>query len=358
VPSSSRRRAAAALRALTARVGSTLPALRTLATTLRPTDVSLPRPRRTGPPGQWLLDQRTSGLGGRAFDVYLPAGHRRRSRLPMVLLLHGCHQTAADFAEATRFSTVADRDGIILVLPHQESRHHSQGCWHWYESRHQRRGSGEPAALAAITRQVAAEDTRWRVDPLRIYVAGLSAGGAMSLILAAVYPDLFAAAGVHSAPPYRAATRGTQAFPAMAARTTVPGPDRGAPAMAPLVVIQGTADDVVVPLNGDRITEQWLVFHAATGPDHDPGRLGPGRTEHGHSAAGREYTRVRWYTGLRRPTLEYWLVQRLGHAWSGGRPGGSHSDPQGPDATGLMWSFFRRHRLDRTVDADAQRAAG
>ena len=113
------------------------------------------------------------------------------------------------------------------MLPRQEQRHHSQRCWRWYESLHQQRGSGEPAMLAAITRQVAAEEARWRVDPLRIYVAGLSAGGAMALIMATAYPDLFAAAGVHSAPAYRSATHGGQALPAMAARTPVPPPAPG-----------------------------------------------------------------------------------------------------------------------------------
>ena len=129
--------------------------------------------------------------------------------------------------------------------------------------------------LAAITRQVAAEDSRWRVDPLRIYVAGLSAGGAMALIMATAYPDLFAAAGVHSAPAYRSAIHGGQALPAMAARTTVPPPAPGAAAMAPLLVIQGTADEVVAPLNGDRVADQWLAFRAARG--HRGGRSGPGR---------------------------------------------------------------------------------
>ncbi len=315
----------------------------------RPPPLPLPR-RGSTTPGRWLRDQRTPGLGGRSFDVYLPAGLRRRSRVPLLVLLHGCTQTPAEFAEATRFTTVADRNGFILVLPQQERRHHSQRCWRWYEALHQHRGSGEPAVLAAITRQVAAEETRWRVDPLRIYVAGLSAGGAMSLIMGATYPDLFAAVGVHSAPPYRSATNGARALPAMAARTTVPPPAPGAPPIPPLLVIQGTADDVVAPLNSDRIVEQWQAFHTAAGTD--AARLSRSRTDRGRTTDGRRYTRVRWYAARRRRVLEYWLVQQLGHAWSGGRAGGSYSDPNGPRAATVMWSFFRSHRLDRSVDAD------
>jgi poly(hydroxyalkanoate) depolymerase family esterase len=320
----------------------------------------VPRPRRSsGTPGRWLHDQRTPGLGGRSFDVYLPAGLRRRSRVPMLLLLHGCTQTPAEFADATRFTTVADRHGVILVLPRQESRHHTRRCWRWYESLHQLRGSGEPALLAAITRQVAAEESRWRVDPLRVYVAGLSAGGAMALIMAAVYPDLFAAAGVHSAPAYRSATHGGRALPAMAARTAVPPPAPGAPAMVPLLVVQGTADEVVAPLNGDRVADQWLAFRAAaTGGPGDPPPVSRTRTDRGRTADGRRYTRVRWYTARRQRVLEYWLVQQLGHAWSGGRPGGSYSDPTGPRAATLMWSFFRSHRLDRSLVTEADRATG
>ncbi len=340
-----------------------LPGLRSLAA-LKP--VWSYRPRLSVPPGrssrratgQWLRDQRTIGLGGRAFDIYLPAGLRRRSPAPMVLLLHGCTQTPAEFADATRFTTVADRHGVILVLPRQERRHHSNRCWRWYESMHQQRGHGEPAVLAAITRQVAAEESRWRVDPLRSYVAGLSAGGAMALIMASAYPDLFAAAGVHSAPAYRSATHGGQALPAMAARTSVPPPAPGVPAMAPLLLIQGTADDVVAPLNGDRVADQWLAFRAAAaGVDGDPRRVGRTRTDRGRTADGRRYTRVRWYAARRRLVLEYWLIQQLGHAWSGGRAGGSYSDPAGPRAATLMWRFFSGQRLDRSVAADVQRAS-
>ena len=318
---------------------------------------SSPRRGSTGG-GRWLRDQRTVGLGGRSFDVYLPAGLRRRTKAPMVLLLHGCLQTPEEFAEATRFTTVADRNGVILVLPRQEQRHHSRRCWRWYESLHQMRGSGEPALLAAITRHVAAEEDRWRVDPLRVYVAGLSAGGAMALIMAATYPDLFAAVGVHSAPAYRSATRGSLALPAMAARTPVPPPASGAPAMAPLLVVQGTADDVVGPLNGDRVADQWLAFRAAAADAGDAlPRIARTRTDRGRTADGRRYTRVRWYTTRRQRMLEYWLVQGLGHAWSGGRPGGSYSEPAGPRAATLMWTFFRSHRLDRSAATDVDRVA-
>jgi poly(hydroxyalkanoate) depolymerase family esterase len=171
--------------------------------------------------------------------------------MPAVVLLHGCGQTPAEFADATRFVDAADRSGFVLVLPHQEGRHHPQRCWRWYEVAHQHRGAGEPAVLAGMIGQVVAEQSRWRVDPRRVYAAGLSAGGAMALTLAAVYPDLVAAVGVHSAPAYRSATRPALAFAAMGARTGVPAPETGVP-MAPVIVVQGTADGVVQARNGNR----------------------------------------------------------------------------------------------------------
>jgi poly(hydroxyalkanoate) depolymerase family esterase len=260
--------------------------------------------------------------------------------MPAVVLLHGCGQTPAEFADATRFVDAADRSGFVLVLPHQEGRHHPQRCWRWYEVAHQHRGAGEPAVLAGMIGQVVAEQSRWRVDPRRVYAAGLSAGGAMALTLAAVYPDLVAAVGVHSAPAYRSATRPALAFAAMGARTGVPAPETGVP-MAPVIVVQGTADGVVQARNGNRIAGQWLDFRsAATGTD--PGRS---RTTSGRSADGRAWTAARWYGARGRKVLEFWRIEGLGHAWSGGRPGGSFSDPAGPRAATLMWQFFRLHRL-------------
>src|SRR4051812_14824959 len=183
----------------------------------------LRRPRvrtRTAPKrrtGRWLA----GSVHGWSYHVYVPPG-LGRTRAPLLVALHGCQQTAAEFAAATRFNALADRHRFVVVYPEQSRWSHRQRCWRWYEPAHQRRGAGEPAAVAAITAAGAAEPTRWRVDPDRVYVAGLSAGGALALILAATYPDLYAAVGVHSAPAYRSASSGRDALAAMAGRTTMP----------------------------------------------------------------------------------------------------------------------------------------
>ncbi len=329
---------------------SPIPLPATASPETRPTEPAPTRPA----PGRWIRHEATPGA--RAYDVYLPAGHRRRARAPMLLLLHGCRQAPAEFVDASRFTAVADRNRVVLVLPRQESRHHPQRCWRWYEAAHQQRGSGEPAMLAAVVASVVAERERWRIDPRRVYVAGLSAGGAMALVLGACYPDLFAAVGVHSAPPYRAATRAGQALAAMAARTAVPSPRDEAG--TPLIVVQGTADRVVHPNNGDRVADQWLAtWRAAHALPTDGARVTRRRVDAGRSGDGREYTRVRWYTARGHRVLEHWTVTGLGHAWSGGRPGGSFSDPAGPRAATVMWDFFRGQRLER-AGAVPLRAAG
>jgi poly(hydroxyalkanoate) depolymerase family esterase len=312
-----------------------------------------PRPRKAAAPpaaprpaaaGVWVGGTHAGPAGSRTYDVYVPAGLRRRTLAPLVLLLHGCGQTPAEFADATRFPAAADRNGFLLVLPHQQSRHPPQRCWRWYEAAHQQRDAGEPAVLAGIVAQVGAEQDRWRVDPRRVYVAGLSAGGAMALTLAATHPDVFAAAGVHSAPAYRSANGAGQALGAMAGRTAVPPPGPGEPAIAPTIVVQGGADGVVRPVNGDRVADQWLAHRAAAG---GPDPVGRSRSEIETTTDGRRYQVLRWYTARGRKVLEYWLVDGLGHAWSGGLKGGSFSDPDGPRATTSMWAFFRLHALDR-----------
>ncbi len=276
---------------------------------------------------------------GRLCAVYLPAAHRRRRRAPLLMLLHGCDQQAEAFVDTTRFTTVADRHGIVLAAPEQVFRHHPNRCWRWYEARNQERGRGEPAVLADVVTAMLDEQSRWRIDPRRVYVAGLSAGGAMALVLAATYPDVFAGVGVHSAPPYRSAVGPAGAFAAMTARAVPPGPSAGGPPLPPAVIVQGMADRVVHPENGTRVAAQWLAFHGA----------GPLRsaTGSGTSGDGRGYRNIRWFARRGRAVLQLWLIDDLGHAWSGGRPGAAYSDPAGPRAATLMWRFLRRHRLAR-----------
>jgi poly(hydroxyalkanoate) depolymerase family esterase len=332
------------------------PKLRQLAATSLPAGPGrqsgrLPRaPRATRPtrPGRWVNGHFRGDEGGREYDVYMPSGLSPHDRVPVLLLLHGCQQRSVDFAVESGFVAAADADGFLVVAPRQHRHHQLQRCWRWYESEHQARGSGEPAILAGLVEQVCGENVRWRVDRRRVYAAGLSAGGAMSLILATTYPDVFAAAGVHSATAYRSASQGFSALGAMAAHGSMPPHELIGGEMAPVVLIHGTNDPVVRAPNADRIVDQWLASRDSqrlTGLD----RVRPLATTRALVVDGRRCIRTRWYTARGRRVLEYWRVDGLRHAWSGGHRRGSFIDLKGPRAAEVMTAFFQRHRLPHAV---------
>ncbi|MDO5681670.1 MAG: PHB depolymerase family esterase [Propionibacteriaceae bacterium] len=287
----------------------------------------------------------------RAFTVYVPRGLRRTTRAPLLLALHGCNQTAADFAASTRFNQLADRHQFIVVYPEQSMVNNATRCWNWAQPQNQQRNSGEPASLAGIVQRVIADRTRWRVDPDRVYAVGLSAGGAMAMTLGATYPDIFAAVGSHSAPPYRSASSSSQALSAMQGRRLTPPPPSAPHAMVlpPTVVFQGSHDATVWPANAQKIADQWLAHY-------EQGRSGRARIstpKASRTAMARPWTKTsrrgysvrRWSAGRDR-MLEVWVVEGLGHAWSGGAVDVAFSDRRGPRATTEMWRFLSRHALD------------
>lgn len=288
--------------------------------------------------GTWYQHRYTGVAGTRAYRVYIPKGLRRTSRAPLLLALHGCTQTGLDFAAGTRFNDLADTHRFIVVYPEQAATHHAQRCWNWFRPGHQLRAAGEPAILVGIVRRVVQESSRWRVDTDRIYAAGISAGGGMALVLAATYPELFAAVGVHSAPPFRAATGPADAIAAMQGAGQAPTPSAALP---PMIVFQGTADGTVRSANAERIAGQWLG-------SQPPGTIGKGRQTRKappRTASGRgprPHRVTRWSAG-RQVRLELWVVEGLGHAWSGGSAKGSYSDARGPRASTQMWRFFAKH---------------
>ena len=288
---------------------------------------------------------RYSGPAGtRAYEVYVPNG-LRTAPVPVLMLLHGCGQRAVDLAAVTRFNLIADRNRFVVVYPEQAAGHHPQRCWRWFAGSHHDRGAGEPAVLAGIVERVLSERSRWRADPDRVYVAGMSAGGAMALTLGAAYPDLFAAVAAHSAPPNGSAGERTQVADAMAGRRA--GPDRtaldGRP-FPPTMLVQGLFDHTVRPACVDRFVEQWLASRASAAmePRHRIARV----TSAVRPARGRTrgHTLRRWYDARGRKELEVWTVAGLGHAWSGGLPDRPFSDPRGPRASTAIWDFLSAHR--------------
>jgi poly(hydroxyalkanoate) depolymerase family esterase len=273
------------------------------------------RLRRKNAPGRFIRRSYTNGAGTRSYKTYLPARYSGEA-LPLVVMLHGCKQTPDDFAAGTRMNQLADELRFIVAYPAQAWAANFSSCWNWFRTRDQQRDDGEPSLIAGITRRVI---DRYNVDVQHVYVAGLSAGGAMAAIMATTYPDLYAAVGIHSGLPYASAGDAFSARAAMRGR----GPDAAAllPAV-PTIVFHGDEDTTVHPRNGEYgIAEGEL------------------KSETGE-AAGRAYTRTTHQGSGAKPALEHWLVHGAGHAWSGGNAEASYTDPKGPDATREMVRFF------------------
>jgi poly(hydroxyalkanoate) depolymerase family esterase len=314
--------------------------------------------RAGGAPGRLpAWDQRTIAVAGgtRHALIHAPAGVDTQTAVPLVCMLHGCTQDAASFAAATLMNDAADRHGFVAAYPQQERGENQQGCWNWFEPEHQARGAGEPASIVGIIGELIGTRSPWTIDTRRVFVAGLSAGGAMAAILAATYPDVFAAVAVHSGLAYQVATSMGAAFTAMA-RGGEGSASRGRAAHAamgalarpvPTMVVHGSADHTVAPVNGGQVLEQWMTANRLSAPetcDLDVAR--PSATTRGRVDGGHAYTRSRWTD--RRGALMHELleVDGLGHAWSGGAPGAAHTDPRGPDATEAIWRFFAQATAD------------
>jgi poly(hydroxyalkanoate) depolymerase family esterase len=300
---------------------------------------------RRGLPGFALpgLAGRGAAQGAtRPYRLYVPASYDGRPA-PLVVMLHGCTQSATDFALGTRMNEAAEARGCLVAWPEQVAAANASRCWRWFEASEQRRGEGEPALVVGIVRQVMAE---YAVDPARVYVAGLSAGGAAAAVLGAAYPDLFAAIGVHSGLACGAARDAASAFAAMRG----PGPGRsghgrsgtgqsGAGRVLPAIVFHGNADATVHPGNADAVIAQAGAGHGEDGTTGAWTR----RVEQGRVPGGRAFERVRHVAADGVTMLEQWTVLGAGHAWSGGSAAGSYTDPEGPDATGEMLRFFLEH---------------
>jgi poly(hydroxyalkanoate) depolymerase family esterase len=284
-------------------------------------------PPNPGPAGQFITGSHSDASAGkRDYKLYIPPAAADGQPLPLVVMLHGCTQNPDDFAAGTGMNEAARQRGFYVLYPAQTQRANTSGCWNWFKHNHQKRGRGEPALLAGMTRAVMKSHA---IDPQRVYVAGLSAGGAMAAILGDAYPELFAAVGVHSGLATGAATDMPSAFGAMKNGAAA---SRRTKASPPTIVFHGDEDAVVHPSNGAHVV---AASAGALKSEHQRKR----------SRNGREYSQHRYQHADGRVVAEHWVVHGAGHAWSGGNAQGSYTDAQGPDATEEMLRFFLEKRL-------------
>ena len=283
--------------------------------------------------GRFEVFSYANAAGTRDYRLYVPSGHTG-DPMPLVVMLHGGTQDAATFAAATGMNDLAERQGFLVAYPEQPSSANPGKFWNWFVPGHQRRDAGEPSLIAGITRQVI---ERYGADASRVYVAGFSAGGAMAAVMATVYPDLYAAAGVHSGLPYAAAGDMASAFAAMKQGSSRPA-GSAAPSV-PLIVFHGDRDTTVAAANAAGLIGDVL---AAASPDGGPGTP-PAVVTTGQVPGGHAYTRTRYEDPAREALAECWIIHQGGHTWSGGVAHGSYTDPRGPDASAELIRFFDEH---------------
>jgi poly(hydroxyalkanoate) depolymerase family esterase len=284
--------------------------------------------------GHFSTRRYENAAGKRSYKLYVPGGHRN-APLPLVVMLHGCTQDADDFATGTRMNLLAEQHGFVVAYPIQPQAANTSKCWNWFKPGDQKRDQGEPSLIAGITREIVALEN---IDPNRVYVAGLSAGGAMAAIMGQAYPDLYAAVGIHSGlpvgyahdlPSALAAMRGGK-LAANVMHTGRPGNRETPEPACPQIVFHGDADTTVHPSNANELMRGFVESDATSG-----GASGAGSATRHHSVQ-----RMKSRKGM---DGELWTIHGAPHAWSGGSSNGSYTDPSGPDASAEMVRFFLAH---------------
>ncbi len=277
--------------------------------------------------GQFIAGTYSNQAGSRTYKLYIPSNYAGQA-LPLVVMLHGCTQNPDDFAAGTQMNVIAEQRQSFVVYPAQTQSANSSKCWNWFKAMDQQRGQGEPSIIAGITRQVMANHN---INANQVYVAGMSAGGAMAVIMGTMYPDLYAAVGVHSGLPYASARDLPSALAAMRDGASAKPLHNGAhvgPNTSlndiPIIVFHGDRDTTVHPRNGEEILAQ-----------NTPQTVVHGKIPHGHT-----YTQTTYQNAAGQPIAEHWLIHGATHAWSGGSQSGSFTDGKGPNASQEMMRFF------------------
>ncbi len=305
--------------------------------------------------GEWVSGNASSASGSRDYALWVPYGYQNRDKpksLPLVMMLHGCMQKPQDLAAISGMNEIADKNNFLVVYPEQTKEANPLRCWNWFDTKHQERVSGEPSLLAAIVQQV---DSTHDIDTRRVYVAGISAGAAMAVVMGATYPDLFSGVGVMAGLAFKAGTSVETGLAAM--KQGGPNPQQQGlfafKAMGnnvrgrsirrmPVIVFHGDADPYLSPINADQVIAQWATTndYLDDGNDNNSVKSEPAETIERSVPAGHNYTRYVYNDRSGRRLMEKWIVKGLGHTWSGSPTAAPFADPKRPNASEEMWRFF------------------
>jgi poly(hydroxyalkanoate) depolymerase family esterase len=295
-------------------------------------------PDKASSTGQFLSKSYSNQAGRRAYKLYIPSTYCGQP-MPLMVMLHGCTQNPDDFSVGTQMNIVAEEKQCFVVYPAQEQSANASKCWNWFKAIDQQRGQGEPSIIAGITNEVIAE---YGLDRDKIYVAGLSAGGAMAIIMGTTYPDLYKAVGVHSGLPYAAANDLPSAMSAMRGiaakrpRFRNGASSQTALGAIPIIVFHGDRDTTVSAVNGDQLIDDFVRNFK----QKDAGAAMNVLVEDGGKPGQRTYTRTSHHVEGQPAIAEHWVIHGAGHAWAGGSANGSYTDASGPDASREMLRFF------------------
>lgn len=301
--------------------------------------------------GSWVSGAVKNPSGSLDYKLWVASGYQKGKAVPLVLMLHGCMQKAEELAALSGMNDLADKNNFLVAYPEQTATANPLRCWNWFDPKHQSRDAGEPSLIAAVIQDVRAAHS---IDAKRMFVVGISAGGAMAVVMVASYPEIFAGLGVIAGTEYKAGTTVQAGLAVM--KQGGPDPNEqgllafeaiqkslgGSKKLFPIIAFQGMKDPYVSPLNTYQLIAQWAQTndYLDDGKDNDSVSVQSTKETKGAVPNGYSFTKHSYYDGAKRLLMEKWLVDDLGHAWSGSPLANQFADPKGPNASAEMWRFF------------------
>src|SRR6266545_2340884 len=307
--------------------------------------------------GSWISGTVKNSSGSLEYKLWVTSGYRKEKSVPLVLMLHGCMQKAEELAALSGMNDLADKNNFLVVYPEQTATANPLRCWNWFDPKHQSRDAGEPSLVAAVIQDIRSS---YSIDAKRVYVVGISAGGAMAVVMGATYPELFAGLGVIAGAEYKAGTTVEAGLAAM--KSGGPDPNQqgllafeaiqksvgGSKKRMPVIAFHGIKDPYMDPLNTDQLIAQWgqTNDYLDDGKDNDSVSIQSAKERKGAVPNGYSFTKYSYNDNNGRLLLEKWMVEGLGHAWPGSPMANQFADPKGPNASAEMWRFFGETYLD------------